>query len=906
MFAMTITSGTRLGHYTIVSPLGAGGMGEVWLAEDATLKRKVALKVLPAAVAGDPDRLARFQREAETIAALSHPNIVTIHSIEQDGDVRFLTMELVEGQSLDRMIPRGGLPLGQVLDIGAALADALVASHDKGIIHRDLKPANVMLTKERRVKVLDFGLAKLREEATFDGETRTAAITGEGRIVGTVAYMSPEQAEGKPVDARSDLFSLGIVLYELATGERPFKGETSLSVLSAILRETPKSVSELRAELPRELSRIVRQCLQKDPEERYQTAKDVRNQLRALKADVDSGEIAPASAPAQVPVRRRSWNAWVAVGGGAIVLFVLAALIATRLGLVSETPAGRPFESIRLKQLTDIGNVVGAAISPDGRYVAYSTREGDHDSLWLRQVSTSSDVRVVPPQTDRYDAGMAFSSDGSFIYYLAVRRGQDMTGRLCRVTSLGGTPQQVIEGGDVIGFAVAADGRRMAFVRLSDGREASAHIAGSDGTGERVIARRKLNDWTGLSDLLGFRVAWSPDGRSLATTFGDHILLLDPETGAQRDVGKSPVGFGALESQNLAWLPDANSFLVAGRDPNAAEATQQIYVVTLPGLDARAVTRDLSTYRSLSVTADLRAAAALQESFAANVWVLAVDDVQGARPITSRSKGAEGSLGMVWTRDDRLVFTSSSRRGLWSMNADGSGRRQLSFAEDFGPAVSPDGRSIAFLRVSPGGGGDAWRMDADGGSPRQLTHMGNVVAHVSYTSDGAWVTFFDREAHPWRIPADGGEPVRLFAKEGAPGSPAVRAVPAGFFGLAISPDGRWLAGSYKDSADGQYWLAVVSTDGSQSWRKVPSPPHKLPPARVGWTPDGRALSYVSSAGGSANIWLQPIEGGPPRQLTRFAGEDIGRYAWSHDGRRLAVSCGKTTTDVVLITSDEKK
>ena len=260
----------------------------MWLAEDTTLKRKVALKVLPAGMAADPDRLARFQREAEAIAALSHPNIVTIYSVEQEDDVRFLTMELVEGLSLAQAIPRGGMPLGQVLEIGAALADALCRQLRGGghsVIHRDLKPANVMPAgRERRVKVLDFGRAKLREDVVLDAGTTAAPLSGQGLIVGTVAYMSPEQAEGKPVDARPDLFSMGIVLYELATGERPFTGGTTVSVLSAILKDTPKSVTELRADLPREFGRIVKPCLQKEPEERFQTAKDVRNELRALKA----------------------------------------------------------------------------------------------------------------------------------------------------------------------------------------------------------------------------------------------------------------------------------------------------------------------------------------------------------------------------------------------------------------------------------------------------------------------------------------------------------------------------------------------------------------------------------------------------------------------------------------------
>jgi len=332
---MLLSSGARLGHYTILAPLGAGGMGEVWAAEDTRLKRKVALKVLPAVTADDTDpstlreplgRLARFQREAEAVAALTHPNIVTIYSVEEESGVHFLTMELVEGQSLDQVVTRGGLPLRQVLDIGVALADALVASHEVGIIHRDLKPGNVMLAgRERRVKVLDFGLAKLREGAAIEEETRATPITGEGRILGTVAYMSPEQAEGKHVDARSDLFSLGVVLFELSTGDRPFKGDTSLSVLSAILKDTPKSVTALRADLPREFARIVRRCLQKDPEERYQTAKDVRADLKELRAEVDSGELEAAPA---------------AAGG-------MAAVAGTALGSASaELRAARPVSGI--------------------------------------------------------------------------------------------------------------------------------------------------------------------------------------------------------------------------------------------------------------------------------------------------------------------------------------------------------------------------------------------------------------------------------------------------------------------------------------------------------------------------------------------------------------------------------
>ena len=289
--------GTQLGHYRIERLLGTGGMGEVYLASDTKLGRQVALKVLAGTLAGDPGRLARFEQEARAAAALNHPNIVTIHSVEHIDGVPFLTLELVDGQTLGELIPREGLPLDRVLSLGIPLADAVGAAHQRGITHRDLKPANVMVTSDGRVKVLDFGLAKVKEEAQMpiDAGLPTASLTGEGRIVGTVAYMSPEQAEGKPIDARSDVFSLGIILYEMATGQRPFEGDTHMSTLSAIIKDTPRGITDVRPGLPRELSKIISRCLAKDVEDRYQSAKDLRNDLRALKNELTSGEIVPVS-----------------------------------------------------------------------------------------------------------------------------------------------------------------------------------------------------------------------------------------------------------------------------------------------------------------------------------------------------------------------------------------------------------------------------------------------------------------------------------------------------------------------------------------------------------------------------------------------------------------------------------
>ncbi len=308
--------GKTLSHYTILEKLGEGGMGQVYLAEDGRLKRKVALKILPVEMASDPERLARFKREAETVATLNHPNIVTIHSVEEADGVHFLTMEWVEGQTLGDMVARGPLPVEKVFTVAIPMADALASAHSKGIMHRDLKPANVMVTDEGRVKILDFGLAKLHLEG-FDDETReapTQALTTEGLAIGTVPYMSPEQVRGETVDLRTDIFSMGIVLHEMVTGQRPFRGESGADLVSAILRDRPPSVTELQADLPHQLGRLIQRCLEKDPERRFQTAKDVRNELEVLKSEVESG-IAPLSGTIPAASQESNPSKWAIAAG---------------------------------------------------------------------------------------------------------------------------------------------------------------------------------------------------------------------------------------------------------------------------------------------------------------------------------------------------------------------------------------------------------------------------------------------------------------------------------------------------------------------------------------------------------------------------------------------------------------
>ncbi len=324
--------GQTLAHYKITAKLGEGGMGEVYRAEDTQLGREVAIKVLPAAFSQDPERLARFEREAKAIAALNHPNIITIHGVEEAAGRRFLIMEKVDGKSLDRRLPRHGFALEDLLDIAIPMADALAATHDQGIIHRDLKPANVMVTSKGRVKLLDFGLAKLTEAPAEreppggeDDDTQTALLTREGTVVGTAPYMSPEQLRGHEIDTRSDVFSLGTMLYEMATGRRPFQGASSMDLAFSILEDQPPSIVEVREDLPRQLGRIVESCLEKQPDSRFQTARDVHNQLKVLQRETRGG--AQPVSLSDAKAHGASWRVWlaaalvtVAIGAGAFFL----------------------------------------------------------------------------------------------------------------------------------------------------------------------------------------------------------------------------------------------------------------------------------------------------------------------------------------------------------------------------------------------------------------------------------------------------------------------------------------------------------------------------------------------------------------------------------------------------------
>jgi serine/threonine protein kinase/Tol biopolymer transport system component len=885
--------GQTLAHYRILELLGKGGMGEVYLAEDSKLQRRVALKILSPTLSSDPGRRERFEREARAAAAFNHPNIVTIYSVEEVNGVPFLTLELLDGQTLDALIPPDGLAVDRLLTYAIPLADAVGAAHQRGITHRDLKPANVMVTSDGRLKVLDFGLAKLREEISEAERSNmpTQELTGEGRIVGTVAYMSPEQAEARVVDSRTDVFALGVMLYEMATGGRPFKGDTQLSVLSAILKDTPSPVTDIKRDLPRELTRIVRRCLAKDPEDRYQTAKDLRNDLRALRDDLASGEIAATTSTSSMPAVSRppvaAKRSWMPAAAGAVA-------VATAVGIFlyrsSGSTAGggpatvvEPFASVSLNRLTTTGTAGLAALSGDGRYAAYVVTENRQQSLWLRQVTTSSNVQIVPPADTRY-AGVAFSPDGDHVYYVAYPADANVAS-MFQVPVLGGGSRKIVEDIDTAP-AFSPDASRFAFVRGLLDEGSAVMVADASGANVRELTRRKdpIMFTQGLAS-----VAWSPDGKVLAAAGLDRdvlkasLVLIDLDTGAERTLASHD--WRAIAC--LAWLPDGTGVLVNGSE-SGGEGSTQVWLVSPSDGSVRRITNDLSTYRGLSLSADGTSFLTVRNETRTRLWAVLDGDMNSAKEITAGAGTDDGVNGFSWTPDGRIVYTSTSsgNSDIWIMNADGSNRVQLTNdpGEDELPLVTPDGRSVVFVSTRDGGP-TLWRVNIDGSAPLKLG-----AARVAYrpvvSFDGQWVYYSDSQRQNFRIPAAGGTPEPLLAELTAGG----RQLPPGFHEPIPSPDGRALAGHYADPAGGER-IAVLSTDATASERRFSSVP-----ATARWAPDGKSLVYTDRV----NLFRQPVSGAAAVQITKFPGDTLFSFALSNDQKHMAFVRGQTTSDVVLV------
>ncbi|MDQ3253524.1 MAG: serine/threonine-protein kinase, partial [Acidobacteriota bacterium] len=552
-------AGQRIGHYKILNLLGAGGMGEVYLAEDASLGRRVAVKLLPAHFTTDHERVRRFQREARAVSALNHPNILTIYEIGQSDSTHFIATEFIDGVTLREHMTSARLQITEALDVAIQVASALAAAHEEGIVHRDIKPENIMLRRrDRIVKVLDFGLAKLtgmriadfgmrneEAETLVQSPQSNPQSTAPGVVMGTVAYMSPEQARGLPVDGRTDVWSLGVVLYEMVAGHAPFKGETMSDVLVSILDKQPPPLADYLPEVLPRLQQIVERALRKDRGERYQTAKELLTDLRRLKQQLEfEAEMEPSSPPEMssgkatiesgkesatitgvVGVARSTSSVEYIVGEirshkrGAILALMFLVIVTAGIafgiykfaGQIKPAPAA-PLQTMKITRLTATGKAKDAAISPDGKYVVYVEEDAKRQSLWVRQVATGSSVQIVPPAEVLY-FGLTFSNDSNYVYYVMVRKAES-TWVLYQIPSLGGASRKLIERLDSA-VAFSPDGKRFAFVRLSSNKGSTAlMVANADGTGEQTLTTRKSPDSFFSEGVV--RIAWSPDGKVIA------------------------------------------------------------------------------------------------------------------------------------------------------------------------------------------------------------------------------------------------------------------------------------------------------------------------------------------------------------------------------------------------------
>ncbi len=886
---MTLNAGTKLGRYEIRSKIGAGGMGEVYLAEDTELGRRVAIKLLPPETISDEHARKRLVREARAAATLDHPTICSIYEVGEADGRSFIAMQYIEGETLEVKMKRKSLDLSESLVIAAQVADALAEAHAHSIIHRDIKPSNIIISSRGQAKVMDFGLAKvIQQKQAIESEAATETLLSTpGAIIGTIPYMSPEQVRSEALDASSDIFSFGVVLYEMLSGQQPFAGKSSAATASAILTHEPPPLARYM-DAPAELQRIVRKCLRKDREQRYQSTRDLSIDLHNLRRDSESG--AAVIAPDKSATQSRS-----DVHRLAIPVLAVAVLALSGLGvyLLMERARSRVIPPARstshtiATQLTNYGGTeTSAALSPDGRSFVFVSQHGGTPDIWLRQIAGGEPVRLTNDTAEETD--LIYAPDSETIYFTRI----DNAGQaIWRIGVLGGQERRIVSSARMP--VPSTDGHSIAYyVNESDSVGDALVVTPLEGSGTRTLARRIL------SGALVTRPAWSPDGRWLSYVRGglfapNNLFVVEVSTGQEHAVTQFSRSGEGIESH--VWLPDNRHVVVSYVPQSTFFQTDLGMLDAQDGSISRLTFNVAQGFNSLSLSADGTRLIATANQYRREVWRVPL----GPDP-DANGRGAErvidSSQDPMWiyvSRDGRtLLFNNATTgtRNLWTMPLDRSAppRQITAIAGDnvMHSSLSPDGSRVAFASRATGNS-DIWTQNVDGSELHQLTNDDAADVWPVWSPDGQRIVFGSLRVGGWET--------RLVPVAGGPAEKVVDGFFRGDWIRQPGGNGTWLVSSL---AGGGIRLIDFERRTVVWEERLGRTGFSLPM----FSPDGHWISLPRQESRDLNaIWFYDTETGKSRVAVRFPETFpiLFRANWVEDGKALIVNRQQTISHIVL-------